>query len=128
MSELIKIVQLPVIEEKLRTLKDLWEQRALDAESMVCTEDTIQAVKAFRADIRREFDEVEALRKQVKRAVMEPYEYYGRSDSAVDLVAEGIKQCGNVDPIVVDWAMRAVNEAAVAGGGSFLQQTVIRLV
>lgn len=73
MGELIQVVQLPVIEEQLRTLKDRWEQRAADAESMVCTEETIQAVKAFRAEMRKEFDEVEALRKAAKQAVMDPY-------------------------------------------------------
>lgn len=76
MSDLIKVVQLPVIEEQLRTLKDRWEQYAADSESMVCTEDTIPAVKAFRADMRKEFDEVEALRKAVKKAVMGPYERF----------------------------------------------------
>lgn len=70
---LIVVKRLPVIEEQLRTLKDRWEQRALDAESMVCTEDTIQAIKSSRAETRKEFDEVEALRKQAKQAVMEPY-------------------------------------------------------
>lgn len=73
MDELIVVKQLPVIEERLRTLKDRWEQRAADAESMVCTEDTIQAVKSFRAEMRKEFDEVEAMRKAAKQAVMEPY-------------------------------------------------------
>lgn len=72
-NELIQVVQLPIIEEQLRTLKERWEQRATEAESMVCTEDTIQAVKAFRAEMRKEFDEVEALRKAAKQAVMEPY-------------------------------------------------------
>ncbi len=72
-DQLIQVVQLPVIEEQLRTLKDRWEQRALDAEAMVCTTDTIQSVKAFRAETRKEFDEVEALRKKTKQAVMEPY-------------------------------------------------------
>ncbi len=76
MNELIKVVQLPVIEEHLRALKDQWEQRATDATAMVCTEDTIQAIKAFRADMRKEFDEVEALRKAVKKAVLEPYEEF----------------------------------------------------
>lgn len=75
-NELIQVVQLPVIEEQLKTLKDRWEQQALDAESMVCTEDTVQAVKAFRAEMRKEFDGVEALRKQVKRAVLGPYEQF----------------------------------------------------
>lgn len=73
MESLIEVKQLPVIEERLRTLKDRWEQRALDAESMVCTEETIQAVKAFRTEMRKEFEEVDALRKQVKQTVMEPY-------------------------------------------------------
>lgn len=75
-DQLIQVVQLPVIEEQLRTLKARWEQRALDAESMVCTADTIQTVKAFRAEMRKEFDEVETLRKRAKQAVMEPYNQF----------------------------------------------------
>lgn len=73
MESLIVVKQLPIIEEHLRTLKDHWEQRASDAESMVCTEETIQAVKGFRAEMRKEFEEAEALRKAAKQAVMEPY-------------------------------------------------------
>lgn len=73
MESLIAIKQLPVIEEHLRTLKDRWEQRALDAENMVCTEDTIQAIKAFRAEMNKEFEDVESRRKAVKNAVMGPY-------------------------------------------------------
>lgn len=76
MESLIVVKQLPVIEEHLRTLKGRWEQRALDAESMVCTEETIQSVKAFRTEMRKEFDEVEALRKQTKQAVMRPYDQF----------------------------------------------------
>lgn len=76
MESLIAVKQLPIIEERLRTLKDRWEQLALDAGAMVCTEDTIQAVKAFRADMRLEFSEVEAQRMAVKKAVMEPYERF----------------------------------------------------
>lgn len=74
MENLIVVKQLPVIEERLRTLKERWEQRALDAESMVCTLDTIQAVKGFRAEMRKEFEEAETLRKAAKKAVMEPYD------------------------------------------------------
>lgn len=74
MEHLIVVKQLPIIEEQLRTLKERWEQRALDAESMVCTLDTVQAVKEFRAEMRKEFEEAEALRKAAKKAVMEPYD------------------------------------------------------
>lgn len=73
MESLIVVKQLPVIEEQLRTLKDRWEQRAIDAESMVCTEETIQAVKAFRAEMNKELEDVECRRKTVKNAVMGPY-------------------------------------------------------
>lgn len=72
-TALIKVVQLPIIAEQLHTLKDKWEQYAADAQSMVSNEDTIQAVKKFRADINREFEQMEALRKAVKETVMRPY-------------------------------------------------------
>lgn len=76
MDDLIVVKQLPVIEEQLHALKEHWGQRALDAEAMVCTEETIQAVKAFRAGMRKEFEDVESLRKEVKRAVLGPYEQF----------------------------------------------------
>lgn len=74
MENLIVVKQLPIIEEQLRTLKERWEQRAFDAESMVCTLDTVQAVKEFRAEMRKEFEEAETLRKAAKKAIMEPYD------------------------------------------------------
>lgn len=73
-NALIQVTQLPIIEEHLQTLKNHWDQLAADAESRICTEDTIQAVKGFRADMRKEFDEVEAQRKAAKKAFMEPWE------------------------------------------------------
>jgi len=75
-NDLIQVVQLPIIEEQLQRLKDHWAQRALDAEAMVSTESAIQSIKAFRADMRKEFDEVETLRKKVKKEVMDPYEQF----------------------------------------------------
>lgn len=53
-----------------------WNQKATDAQSMACTEETIKAVKEFRAEMRKEFDEVEALRKQAKMEVLRPYEQF----------------------------------------------------
>lgn len=75
-TALIQVKQLPIIEGQLHRLKVRWEQKAADAEAMVCTDDSIQAVKSFRAEIRKEFDEIEALRKQVKKSVLEPYEAF----------------------------------------------------
>lgn len=73
MNDLIRVVQLPVIEEQLLTLKQHWEQMASDAKAMVCNEETIKSVKRFRADMRKEFAEVDALRSQIRKAVIEPY-------------------------------------------------------
>lgn len=73
MNELIRVVQLPVIEEQLRSVKSAVDARVADALSMVCSEDTIQAVKAERAELRKEFDELEDRRKAVKSSVMAPY-------------------------------------------------------
>lgn len=73
MNELIVVKQLPIIEEHLVALKNHWTKIATDAEAMVCTAETIQAVKGFRADMRKDFYEVEEQRKAVKAAIMEPY-------------------------------------------------------
>lgn len=75
-AELIEVKQLPIIEERLLSLKEKWERAAKDAEAMVCTEDTVQAVKAERAKLRQEFDILENQRKAAKKMVMEPYERF----------------------------------------------------
>lgn len=73
-GELIQVVQLPIITEQLRSKKEEWDCRVKEAMSLVCTEDTIQAVKKERADLGKEFAWLEAQRKAVKSAIMKPYE------------------------------------------------------
>ena len=72
-ESLIRVVSLPVIEEQFRTLKESWEQRAQDAQSMVCTEDTVQDIKKARAEMRKEYEEAETQRKASKTAYMAPW-------------------------------------------------------
>lgn len=72
-TALITISQLPVIEEQLRALKESWEQRAADAANMVCTEDTVQDLKAIRAAMRKEFEEADTQRKAAKLKYMDPW-------------------------------------------------------
>lgn len=76
MNEIIKITQLPVIEERLRSMQEQVEKRTSEAMSMVCTEDTVQAVKKLRAELNSEFWELEGQRKAVKKAILEPYERF----------------------------------------------------
>ena len=72
----IRLIQLPVIEERLRDLKEATERRTGQAMSMVCAPETLAAVKAVRAQLNQEFAEMEAQRKAVKAAIMEPYDRF----------------------------------------------------
>ena len=73
-NSLIVISQFPVIEEQLKALRDRWEAKAKEAASMVCTEETVQALKSIRAEMRKEFDEADRQRKAVKARYMEPWD------------------------------------------------------
>lgn len=75
-AELIVVKQLPEIEERLRTVKDSVDKRVQDALSLVCTEETVQAVKAERAKLNQEFAILEDQRKAAKKAVLDPYERF----------------------------------------------------
>ena len=75
-TELIKLVQLPVIEERLRSLGEDIDKKVNEAMNLVCNEDTVKAVKAVRAELNKEFQELEAQRKAIKTAIMEPYEAF----------------------------------------------------
>ena len=72
-GSLIQIVQLPIIKERLHQLKDYVEQQVGAAMAMVCTEDTVIAVKQTRAELSALFKEAENQRKAVKQAVVQPY-------------------------------------------------------
>lgn len=73
-NALITVTSLPQIQENLRALRERWDRYEADANAMVCTEETVQAVKAIRTEMRKEFDEAEAQRKAAKAAYMAPWE------------------------------------------------------
>ena len=75
-EQLIVVKQLPVIEERLREKAEEIQERTRFACSMVCTQDTLIAVKKIRADLNKEFSQYEEARKDVKRQVMAPYDSF----------------------------------------------------
>ena len=77
-GDLIVIRQLPVIEEHLRSIKEQIEAEVKQALSLVCCDDTVQSVKATRAELRKKFEALEVQRKQVKTAIMAPYEQFDK--------------------------------------------------
>lgn len=70
---LVRVAQLPVIEERLRQIKDFAEGLAAEAASMAVTDETLTACRDRRAEINKLFKEMEEQRKAVKNAVMAPY-------------------------------------------------------
>ena len=75
-EQLIVLKQLPVIEEHLQTLSAQVDQRVDAALSMVVDETTYKSVKATRAELNKEFQELEERRKAVKASIMEPYDKF----------------------------------------------------
>ena len=107
-NAVIEVKQLPVIEERLQAIKAQIAERVNYAKSLVCTEDTVREIKKIRAELNKEFKELEEKRKEVKKAVMKPYdrfeivfkdcvsEPYKEADaelkSKIDSVEDGLKE------------------------------------
>lgn len=70
---IINIRQLPIIEERLKELKADIESRTKAAMDLACTEGNVKEIKKVRADLRKECDEYETARINVKKAVLAPY-------------------------------------------------------
>lgn len=73
MSDLIIVKQIPIIEEKLKSISEEIDKEIKEAKSLVCTEDTKKIVKETRARLNNMFKTLEDERKGVKNAVLEPY-------------------------------------------------------
>lgn len=72
-NDLMKVDQLPIITERLKAKSEEIKARTSEAKAMICTEDTVKAVKALRADLNKECRELEDQRKAIKAAIMKPY-------------------------------------------------------
>lgn len=75
-TSLIQVVQLPVIEERLRSMKETVERQTTDAMALVVNDETLTQVRKVRADLNKTFTDLEEQRKAVKKAVMGPYEAF----------------------------------------------------
>lgn len=73
MKDLIIIKQLPKIEEHLKELSTEIDKKVEDAKALVCTEENVKTIKQVRADLNKEFKEVETQRKAVKEQILAPY-------------------------------------------------------
>lgn len=75
-TPLIVVEQIPVITERLRSVKDEVQKKAEQAMSLVCTEQNYKVIKQIRAALNKEFAALEDQRKFVKKQVMDPYNQF----------------------------------------------------
>lgn len=75
-NDLFVVKQLPVIEEQLKTIKVNIEDKVSGVLALECTEGTVKAIKVLRADLTKDFKELEERRKLVKSKILAPYEAF----------------------------------------------------
>lgn len=75
-NELIVLEQLPIIKYKLEQLSVEIKEKVESANKLVVNEDTVKEVKQVRANLTKEFNELESQRKQVKQAIMAKYDEF----------------------------------------------------
>ena len=72
-NSLMEVKQLPVIAEQLAEVKADITKRTSEASKMVCTEDSVVAIKKVRSEFNKEFADYEAKRKWIKNEIIKPY-------------------------------------------------------
>ena len=72
-TELIQVVQLPVITEKLELIKKQIESAVEYVLSLDCNENTYKEIKKLKAELNKQYLELDEKRKQAKKAVLAPY-------------------------------------------------------
>ena len=75
-NNLIVVKQLPIIEDQLRQVKASVDARVAQVLALACTEATYKDVKKARAELNKEFQDLEARRREVKKAILAPYEAF----------------------------------------------------
>lgn len=75
-NEIIVVKQLPVIEQQLAQIKAQVAERVSAVTKLICTEETVKEIKKARTELNAEFKAWEDKRKEVKTAVMSPYEQF----------------------------------------------------
>lgn len=75
-QQLIVVKQLPEIEEHLKLIQQEIKEKVDAALAMVCTEETVKEIKAIRAELNKDFTGLESKRKEVKTAILSPYEQF----------------------------------------------------
>lgn len=72
-KQIMVLEALPIIKTHLEKLSIEIKEKVDKSLSLVCTEDTVKDVKKVRAELNKEFQELEAQRKDIKSAILDKY-------------------------------------------------------
>ena len=72
-KQILVLKALPVIKTYLENLSVEIKEKVDKSLSLVCTEDTVKDVKKVRTELNKEFQELEAQRKNIKSAILDKY-------------------------------------------------------
>ena len=100
-DDLIVVKQLPVIEDRLDEAYQAVAERLKMMSGLVVTEDNYKELKKTRADLNKEFSELEGLRKRVKAAVEAPYKKF-EAGAYKRLADEYQRAIGEIDGNIKD--------------------------
>lgn len=96
----IKISELSVTKQNLQRIADEIKVKLEIAEKMACTEETKQAVKKYRADLKKEFEELETERKEKTKEYEKPLEEFKAVYN--ELIAKPFKSADQALKIKID--------------------------
>lgn len=120
MNEIIVLKQLPEIVEQLDLVSKEVSKKVETAMKLVCTEDTVKEVKKTRAELNKEFNELESQRKQVKQAIMSKYDEF--EDVYKDKVANLYKQADTDLKAKIDNVEQSLKDEKEAELREFVKQ------
>lgn len=89
MSNLIVVEQLPIITTKIKEIERQLKEKVAAADALAVTAENKQTAKKIKAELNKEFESLEAARKEVKAAILEPYNEFERIYK--DVVANNYK-------------------------------------
>ena len=75
-NDLIVLEQLPKIKYQLEQLSVEIKEKVDKVNNLIVNEDTVKETKQLRAELNKEFNELETQRKQVKQAIMSKYDEF----------------------------------------------------
>lgn len=75
-TNLVEVVQLPVITQRLQLISEQIKATTAYVLSLECNEDTYKEIKKLRAEMNKQYEELDTKRKDAKKAILAPYEEF----------------------------------------------------